>query len=224
MPLGPERLDHRIGNRLTAALAFRAVAVRVAADAPRVAVLFDKGGRRVERVAALSAEKVAGVPLGAARDDDFALDGCLARLAAGREELVEVERAEEALRWVRAVFGFEARHVVGRRVRGEEREVDAALARADALGALCVLFVGLRIEGDAFELLAALVAREALRVEAQAGGGDGAAGDGERALRAESAVADDGGWGPVGARAGAAAERLLCVLGGIRQGPRAGCV
>jgi hypothetical protein len=110
------------------------------------------------------------VPLGAARDDDFALDGRLARLAARGEELVEVERAEEALRRVRPVFGFEARHVVGCRVRVEEGEVDAALARADALAALQVLFVGLRVEGDAFELLAALVAGEALGVEAQACG------------------------------------------------------
>jgi hypothetical protein len=111
MPLSPERLDHGIGNGLAAALALRAVAVRVAADAPRVAVLFDKGRRGIERVAALGAEKVARVPLGAARDNDFALDGRLARLAARGEELVEVERAEEALGWVGPVFGFEARHV-----------------------------------------------------------------------------------------------------------------
>jgi hypothetical protein len=199
VPLGPERFDYGIGNGLAAPLALCAVAVRVAADAPRVAVLFDKRRRGVERVAALRAEKVARVPLGAARDNDFALDGRLARLTARGEELVEVERAEKALRWVRPVFGFEARHVGGCRVRVEEGEVDAGLARADALAALGVLLVGLRVEGDAFELLAALVAREALRVEAETGGGDGAAGNGERALRAESAVADDRGRGPVGA-------------------------
>ena len=43
MPLGAQRIDDRIRDRFPAALALGREAVRVASDAPRVAVLFDKG-------------------------------------------------------------------------------------------------------------------------------------------------------------------------------------
>lgn len=224
MPLGPERLDHRVCHRLATALALGAVPVGVATHAPRVALLFDKRRRRVKGVTALCAEEVACVPLGAARDNHLALDGRLARFAARGEELVEVERAEEALRRVDAVFGLQACHVVGRGMRVEEGEVDAGLARTDALTAFGVFGIGLWVEGDTFELLTTLIARETLWVEAQSCGRDGAASDRECTLGTESAVADDLGRCPVGARAGAAAERLLCVLCGVRQGTRTGGV
>lgn len=75
------------------------------------------------------------------------------------------------------------------------------------------MFVGgFWIEGYAFEVLAALVAGEAFRVEARAGGGDDAAGDGEGTLGAEGAGAD-GGWGPVGAWCGCAVVAVGFVLG-----------
>jgi len=96
VPLRPQRLDHGINNGFATALALCAKAVRVAIHTPRVAFLLHKRRARIKRVAALRAEKVAGVPLGAARDNDFALNRCLAALAARRKELVEVEVAVEA--------------------------------------------------------------------------------------------------------------------------------
>jgi hypothetical protein len=116
MPLGPKRLDHRVRDGLATTLALGAIPVGVATHAPRVALLLDERGRRIKGVAALCAEKVACVPLGATRDNDLALDGRLARFAAGGEELVEVERTEEALRRVDAVFSLQTCHVVGRGV------------------------------------------------------------------------------------------------------------
>lgn len=72
-------------------------ALRVAPHTPRVPVFFDKRGCLGERVAAFGAEEVAGVPVGAAGDDDFAFDRRLAVFAAGAEELVVVDVAVEAL-------------------------------------------------------------------------------------------------------------------------------
>jgi hypothetical protein len=68
----------------------------MAPNAPRIPILLDERRRGIKGIAALCAEEVADVPLSAARYHDFALDGCLARLAAGREQFVEVEVAEEA--------------------------------------------------------------------------------------------------------------------------------
>lgn len=96
MPLTPQRLDNNIRHRLPALPALRAVPVRVAIAAPRIPILLHKRRAGIERIAALSAEEVSGVPLRAARDDDFTLDRRLARFAAGAEEFVEVEGAVEA--------------------------------------------------------------------------------------------------------------------------------
>lgn len=85
---------------------------------PRIPFLLHKRRARIKRIAALGAEKVASVPLGATRNNHLALNRRLTALAAGRKELVEVEVAVEAEGFVGAVLVFEARHVVGRGVRG----------------------------------------------------------------------------------------------------------
>jgi hypothetical protein len=72
------------------------------------------------------------------------------------------------------------------------------LARADAGYTLGVLGGRLRVEGHAFEVLAAVVALKALWVKTDACGRDDAPGDGERTVFAEDAGADRGGC-PVGA-------------------------
>jgi hypothetical protein len=150
MPLRPQSLDNRIRNRLATLPALRAEAIRMTPDTPRIPLLLDKRCRRVKRITTLRTEEVADVPLSAARDDDLALDGRLAALAAGREELVEVEVAVEAQAFVDAVLGFETLHVFVGRVGWEELDVIAALAGVNAGDAFEALVVGLGVEGYAF--------------------------------------------------------------------------
>jgi hypothetical protein len=120
------------------------------------------------------------MPLCAASNYDFTLDGRLAGLAARREEFVEVEMAVEAQALIAVVFGSAAGVV------GDVGAVHAGLDPGDpfAAGGL-----GLWVEGDAFEAFRAVVAAEALGVETDAGGADDAAGDWERALVAEGGAA-----------------------------------
>ena len=125
---------------------------------------------------------------------------------------MEVEVAVEAWRFISAIIILETRHVVCGGVGGEIRDVGAGKTGADAVDAFGVFVRRFRVEGYAFEVLSTLVAGEAFRVEARAGGGDDAAGDGEGALGAEGAGAD-GGWGPVGARGGCAVVAVRLVLG-----------
>lgn len=230
MPLTPQRFHHCIRNRLATALALGTVAIRMAIDTPGIPIFFHKRGVGIERIAALRAEEVAGVPLGAAGDYDLALDGGLARFAARGEALVEVEVAVEARGGVCAVAGFEFLHLFWGVPAGEEGDVGAGGAGLDAGDAGGVFGGGLRVEGDAFEFLAALVAAEAFGVEAASAGGDDAARDGQRAGRALGACADGGGC-PVGAGGGGegargglvgrdgccGGERLLGVFPGVRE-------
>ena len=210
MPLAPQRLDNRVRDGLATALALCAVPVGVAIDTPRIPVLFDKRRRRVKRIAALGAEKVSRVPLCAARDHDLALDGRLAGFAPRGEALVKVQVAVEARGLVGAVLVLELAHLLGRVPAGEEGDVLAALSCSDAVYARAVLGGGLGVEGDAFELLAALVAGETFGVETTPACGYDAARDGERAGGALRAGAD-GCWCPVGA-------------GGAGEGAAGGCV
>lgn len=198
MPLRAQCLHHRIRNRLAAALTLRTKPIRVAVDTPRVPLLLDKRHIRIKRITALRAEKVAGVPLGATRDDNLALDGGSTTLAAWAKALVEVQVAVEPRRLVGAVLVLQLLHLLRCFPAGQEGHVVAGGASADAVHARGVLSAGLRVEGDALELLAALVAAEALRVEAAPARGDDAARDGERAGGALGAGADGGGR-PVGA-------------------------
>ena len=75
----------------------------MAVATPRIAILFNERRACIERIAALRAEEVAGVPFSATGNDDFAFDRRLARFAARAEHFVEVERAVEP----------ERRHAVG---------------------------------------------------------------------------------------------------------------
>ena len=94
-------------------------------------------------------------------------------------------------------------------MRRKERDVFSVLACANARYAFCKLVVRLGVESDTFEVLTALVAREALRVKAQPSCRDNPTGDGQSALRTECALADIG-RRPMGARVGcnAATKRL----------------
>lgn len=68
----------------------------MAIHTPRIPILLYKRRGRIERVTALGTEEVPGVPFCTTRNNDLALNGRLAALAARREELVEVEVAVEA--------------------------------------------------------------------------------------------------------------------------------
>lgn len=197
MPLGTQGLDDRISDRLATALALGRVAVRMAIDTPCVPVLLDERRARIERVAALRAEEMSRVPLGAARYNDLPFDGRLARLAARREALVEIQMAVEPRTLVRTVLLLELRHFLRRVPARQEGDVVAVQAGADAVAARGVLCAGFRVEGDAFQLLAALVAAEAFGVETAPAGRHDTPGDGERALCALCA-GSDGCWCPVG--------------------------
>jgi hypothetical protein len=78
---------------------------------------------------------------------------------------VEIEMTKEALRLIGAVFMLETCHVIRSRVRRQEGDILTTLACANARDALCEFVVWLRVEGDALEMFATLVAGEALRVE-----------------------------------------------------------
>jgi hypothetical protein len=76
----------------------------VAVDTPSVSILLYKWSARVKRIATLSAEKVSRMPLGSTCHNDLTLDGCLARFTTRRKHLVKVKMAEEALRFICAIF------------------------------------------------------------------------------------------------------------------------
>ena len=90
MPLAPQRFHHHIRHWLPALAAFRTVTISVAVATPRISILLDERRASIERIATLRTEEVTNVPLSAARNDDFTFDGCLARLAAWREQFVKI--------------------------------------------------------------------------------------------------------------------------------------
>lgn len=173
-----------------------------------------QGGERKKNttyIAAQGAEEMADVPVRAAREHDLALDRRGAALAARAEGLVEVEVAVEAEAFIIVIV-----IVI----------VVVIVVRASFQTCLPPL-LGLREEGDAFEPRAAVEAREALRVETRAGGADDAAGDGERAVRAQGGCASHGG-GLVRGCGGVVWRRLFgCAeegVGGLWETPLdAGC-
>jgi hypothetical protein len=101
MPLSPKRLDNRIRNGLAALLALCTVPMSMAIDAPRIPILLHKRRSGIKWITAL---KVSSMPFCTTRNNDFTLDGRLARLASRREHFVEIEMAEEALRFICTVF------------------------------------------------------------------------------------------------------------------------
>ena len=142
MPLAPQRLHHHIRHRLPALAALGTVPISMAIATPRIAILLDERRAGIERVAALCAEKVACVPLGAASHDDLAFDGGLARLAARAEHLVKVQRAVEAQGGLAVCF---LRLV--ELVDGDVFWDDAGLAGCDTFHTSRVLRFGLWVEG-----------------------------------------------------------------------------
>lgn len=101
----------------------------------------------------MGAEKVAHVPFCATCNDDFALDGGLAALAAGTKELVEIQVAVEARNTRLFVW-------VMRQSLGPGR-------------------LGLLVKRNTLQGSVAVVADEAFRVESTASSGDDLAGDRE---------------------------------------------
>lgn len=189
MPLKPQGLHHRLRHGLPALPTLGTIPIRMTPHTPRVPVLLHERRAAVEGIPALRAEEVADVPFGAAGDDDFALDGRFAALAARAEELVEVEVAVEAERGV-AVGDFELQRFVCIHVF-VTGEMSSRASRSYALHAFASLLLGLRVEGDEFEVGVAFVADEAFGVEALACCAEDAAGDGEGAVGAEGSGLTD---------------------------------
>jgi hypothetical protein len=142
--------------------------MRVAIDAPRVPVFLDKRRRAVKRITALSAEKVAGVPLCTTCYNDLAFNGRFAALASWRKELVEVEVAVKPWRFIGAIIMLQTSHVFRCRVRGQERNVVACETGADALDTFGMLVGWFRVESYALKVLTTLIACEAFWMEARA--------------------------------------------------------
>lgn len=99
--------------------------MRVTINTPSIPILLYKRRVRIKRIATLGTEKVTGMPLRATGNNNLAFNRRLAALAAGREELVEIEVAVEAGSFVCAVVVLETRHGVCGGVRGEVRDVGA---------------------------------------------------------------------------------------------------
>jgi hypothetical protein len=150
MPLRSQSLNYRIRNRLPALPTLGTEAVRMAPHTPSIPLLLDKWRRRIKWITALSAEEMSNMPLGATSHDNLALDRRLAALAAGREELVEVEMAVEAHSFVEPVFSFETLHILVRGVGLKELDVITALASMNATDALSTLVIRFRVEGYTF--------------------------------------------------------------------------
>jgi hypothetical protein len=169
MPLRSQRLHNRVRDGFATALALGTIPMCMAIYTPSIPILFHKRSRGIKWITALSAEEMSGMPFCTASNDDFTFNGCLAALAARGEELVEVEVAVEAWGFVGTVIVLEARHVVCCGVRGEVGYVSAGETGADAVHTFGMFVGGFWVKGYAFEMLAALVAGEAFRVEARTG-------------------------------------------------------
>lgn len=152
---------------------------------------------------------MANMPLRPTRHDDLALDRRLAALAPRAEELVVVQMAVEPQPFIPVILLRSALHVL---------DIFAIPAPHDAVDALLALAIGLRVERHALERLTAVVAAEALGMEACAGGADDAAGDGQGAGLAECRGLCGAGGRPVALR-----ERRWCSVDLARQGAALGC-
>jgi hypothetical protein len=139
------------------------------------------GGEGDTHITALCAKEVSSVPLSATRNNDLALDRGLAALAPRAEELMVIQVAVEPQAFVAIVFSSAARSSIVDMMPGH--------TVSDPVDAVQAVGLGLRVEGHAFETLAAVVAAEAFGVEAGAGRADDAACDGEGAVGAECARA-----------------------------------
>lgn len=136
----------------------------LALDAPRVAVLLDMRHALLERIAALGTKEVPVVKVVAQRHDMLTNDGRRAGLAAGCEELVPVQVAEEAQTRV-AVLCHGLPGLLGQGLAGG--------TASDTLQACGPERVGLRGDFEGFEGRATGVADEALGVEALGAAAEG---------------------------------------------------
>lgn len=112
------------------------------------------------------------MPLGSTRNHNLPFNRRLAALAPRTKEFMVVQMAVEPQPLI-AIFVCTSPAVIVTRY-----------AITDAINTVQAVGLGFRIEGDAFETFAAVVAAEALRVETRAGGGDNAACNGEGAVLA----------------------------------------
>lgn len=97
VPLAPDGADHNVlKDRLLAAQASRRGAPRMTLKAPRKPVLFHKRSVRIEGITAFGTEKMTNMPLGPARNDNFAFNRGLTALAPGAELLMEIQMTIEA--------------------------------------------------------------------------------------------------------------------------------
>ena len=128
-------------------------------------------------IATLCAEEMPRMPLSPASYNHLTLNRRLAAFASWAEELVVVEMAIEAHSLV-TVIGF--RNALA------DLDVLAVHPPMNTIDALSTLIFWLWVESDTFEAFAAMVADEALGMEAGAGGADDAARYGKSALRTQS--------------------------------------
>lgn len=115
VPLAPDGADHNVlKDRLLAAQASRRGAPRMTLKAPRKPDLFHKRSVRIEGlymissrslttlnkvrtyITAFGTEKMTNMPLGPARNDNFAFNRGLTALAPGAELLMEIQMTIEA--------------------------------------------------------------------------------------------------------------------------------
>jgi len=132
-------------------------------------------GQTTTHISTLSAKEMPNVPFTSASHHYFALDGRLAASASWAEELVEIEMAVKPQSFVTIFHLTTALFLLDRL---------AVRSPMYARHTFLALGVWLGIERNAFECLAAMVADEALRVEALTGCADDAAGNGESTLSA----------------------------------------
>ena len=99
MPFSAQGLNVLSNDSCTTLSAFRCSslgALRLAIDAPRVAILLDMRHTVLKRITALSAEKMSVVPMSTEGDNVFTKNRGLAVLTAWSEQLMPVEMAKES--------------------------------------------------------------------------------------------------------------------------------
>jgi hypothetical protein len=99
MPFSAQGLNVLSNDSCTTLSAFRCSplsALRLAIDAPRVAILFDMCHTVLKRITALSAEEMSVVPMSAEGDNVLTKNRGLAVLTARSEQLMPVKMAKES--------------------------------------------------------------------------------------------------------------------------------
>ena len=100
MPLGPQCFHPTIDDKLLTPLTPLRGSLPMTSHTPRIPFFFHKGILGSKRVTAFGAEEMSNVPFAATSDHHFSLDGCFAATASRGKELMEIEVAIEAKRFV----------------------------------------------------------------------------------------------------------------------------